>query len=80
MDYFWKIWSQYYVLELNQHHTNASNDNLTPKEDDIVLLHEKRPRHFWRNVITSHSVFGRDGKARAAEVVSAGRRSEDRCN
>ena len=40
VDYFWTIWSRDYLIELRQHHTNISNDNLNPKVNDIVLLHE----------------------------------------
>ena len=73
VDYFWTIWSRDYLIELRQHHTNISNDNLNPKVNDIVLLHEKRPRHCWRIGKISNLLFGRDGQARAAEVVSAGK-------
>ena len=52
---------------------NVSNGNLTPKVNDIVLLHEKRPRRCWRIGIIFRLLFGRDSETRAAEVASAGK-------
>ena len=73
VDYFWTIWTRDCLIELRQHHTNVSNGNLNPKVNDIVLLHEKRTRHCWRIGKISNLLFGGDGQARAAEVVSAGK-------
>ena len=50
VDQFWVMWSKEYLIELRQFFNSPSNNlsNPLPKESDIVLLHEKCPRHCWR--------------------------------
>ena len=75
VDQFWAVWSKEYLIELRQFFTSPANNlsNPIPKENDIVLLNEKRPRHCWRIGKLSKLIVGRDGQARAAEVVSSGK-------
>ena len=75
VDQFWAVWSKEYLIELRQFFNSPSNNlsNPLPKENDIVLLHEKRPRHCWRIGKLSKLIIGRDGQARAAEVISSGK-------
>ena len=74
VDQFWGIWSKEYLIELRQYFDTPSNSSkLLPKENDIVLLNEKRPRHCWRIGRISKLLHGRDGHVRAVEVMSSGK-------
>ena len=75
VDQFWAVWSKEYLIELRQFFNSPSNNllNPLPKENDIVLLHEKRPRHCWRIGKLSKLFIGRDNQARAAEAISSGK-------
>ena len=74
VDQFWAVWSKECLKELRQFSSSTSN-NLSiplPKENDIVFLNEKRPRHCWRIEILSKLNIGRDGHSRAANVIFSG--------
>ena len=79
---FWAVWSNEYLIELRLFFNSPSNNlsNPPPKENNIVLLHEKRPRHCWRIGKLSKLLIGRDGQIRAAGVISTGKILGDHCN
>ena len=63
-------------MELGQSPSNMLSIPL-PKEHDKVLLNEKHPRRCLRIGKLSELIIGRDGQARAAEVISPGNISEN---
>ena len=70
-NHFWKRWQLEYLLELReshrQQHAGSNRDDVTTiNTGDVVLLHEAKPRAFWRLARVKQLITGRDGRVRAA--------------
>ena len=68
LNQFWKRWSQEYLLELRESHRHqaGTSDPVTVAVGDIVLVHEDKPRAFWKLARVKELIRGRDGKIRGA--------------
>ena len=71
LNHFWKRWQFEYLLELREAHRqqyagSCNNDTNTIDAGDIVILHEDKPRAFWRLARVKQLITGRDGRVRAA--------------
>ncbi|XP_015905556.1 uncharacterized protein [Parasteatoda tepidariorum] len=74
LDYFWKKWSNEYLLQLRSFHQVRNQDNIINiRIGDIVLLQEDvRPRHIWKKARVVNLHEGRDGKIRSCELIVNG--------
>ncbi len=71
LNHFWKRWQLEYLADLRESHRQqlsgrSGDDTTTVKVGDIVLLHEEKPRAFWRLARVKQQITGRDGRVRAA--------------
>ncbi len=68
MNQFWKRWKSEYLLELRDHHRyNTGKSDAEPvSKGDVVLVHDDKPRGFWRLARVLETVAGRDGRIRGA--------------
>ena len=70
LNQFWRRWKEEYLLELqNVHHCNERNSNATLiSVGDIVVVHDDKPRGFWKLTRVEEVITGKDGRVRGAVV------------
>lgn len=75
LNQFWKRWKEEYLLELREFHRySMGNPEAVPiSVGDIVLIHDDKPRGFWRMARVQETVIGRDGHTRGAVLRVAGK-------
>lgn len=68
MNHFWKRWKSEYLLEVRGHHCyNTGKPDAKPvSKGDVVLVHDDKPRGFWRLARVLKTVTGHDGRIRGA--------------
>lgn len=66
----WKRWSNEYLLSLRERHSNIikGTNKRWPQVGDIVLIHEERPRLYWKLGRIVKLFPGIDGHIRVAEL------------
>ena len=75
LNQFWTRWKREYLLELRESHRyKLGHPEATPPAiGDIVLIHDDKPRGFWRLGRVKEVIVGRDGHIRGAVLrVSLG--------
>ena len=79
MSDFWKRWQAEYLLELRDSHRYVGK---TSNEDsvhvgDVVLVHDTKPRGFWKLALVIKLMSGPDGHVRGAvlKVASPGKKA-----
>ena len=78
LNQFWRRWKEEYLLELRDvHHCNERNSDTTPiSVGDIVVVHDDKPRGFWKLARVEEVITGKDGRVRGAVVkVNSGKNS-----
>ena len=84
LNYFWKIWSREYLLELRDIKQKMYKNSKTQQEiqiGDIVLIEEdKVKRNNWRIGRVNKLFNGRDGNVRGAEILVANKQSSGKLN
>ena len=70
LNQFWKRWQREYLLELREAHRYSSSG---AKADaisigEIVLVHDDKPRGFWKLARVEEVITGQDGNVRGAVV------------
>ena len=70
LNQFWKKWHQEYLLELREAHRYGKKGTaISPiSVGSIVLVHDERPRGFWRLAKVNQLLTGKDGLVRGAVV------------
>ncbi|XP_020914628.1 uncharacterized protein LOC110252203 [Exaiptasia diaphana] len=75
LKYFWRIWTDEYVLSLREKHRSP---NLPKKHkrvhpqinvNDAVLIHDSLPRGSWRLGMVNELITSKDGQIRSAKVT-----------
>ena len=69
LNQFWKRWQREYLLELREAHRYSSGNSDASSAvsiGDIVLVHDDKPRGFWRLARIENVITGRDGQIRGA--------------
>ena len=69
LNQFWKRWQREYLLELREAHQYSSGNSdacSAVSIGDIVLVHDDKPRGFWRLARIENVITGRDGQIRRA--------------
>ena len=74
---FWNRWQTEYLMELRDSHRyvgKTSNENPV-RVGDVVLVHDTKPRGFWKLARITQLVSGQDGRVRGAilKVASPGK-------
>ena len=64
------MWKDEYLLELQDtHHCNESNSAAVHiSVGDVVVVHDEKPRGFWKLARVEEIIPGRDGQIRGAVV------------
>ena len=76
LNQFWKKWHQEYLLELREaHRYRKKGTAISPiSVGSIVLVHDEKPRRFWRLAKMNQLLTGKDGLVRGAVVkVTSGK-------
>ena len=76
LNQFWKKWHQEYLLELREaHRYGRKGTAISPiSVGSIVLVHDEKPRGFWRLAKVNQLLTGKDGLVRGAVVkVTSGK-------
>lgn len=68
LNQFWKRWQREYLLELREAHryTSSNSGASAVSIGDIVLVHDDKPRGFWRLARIKNVITGKDGQIRGA--------------
>ena len=76
---FWNRWQTEYLLELrdSHRHVGKTSDKESVSVGDVVLVHDTKPRGFWKLARVTELISGQDGHVRGAvlRVSSAGRKA-----
>ena len=76
---FWNRWQAEYLLELRDSHryVGKTSDKDSVHVGDVVLVHDTKPRGFWKLARITKLVSGQDGHVRGAElkVASPGKKA-----
>ena len=76
LNQLWKKWHQEYLLELREAHRYGKKGTaISPiSVGSIVLVHDEKPRRFWRLAKVNQLLTGKDGLVRGAVVkVTSGK-------
>ena len=76
LNQFWKKWRQEYLLELREAHRcgKKSTDKSPISVGTIVLVHDDKPRGFWRTARVNQLLTSKGGLMRGAVVrITSGR-------
>ena len=71
---FWSCWRKEYLVNLREHdqvRTKRKSNKFVPKINAIVLLGDQTPRAQWKLAKIVKLLKGRDGVARAAEIITS---------
>ena len=70
LNQFWRRWKSEYLLELRDcHRYNTGKPDAKPvTKDDVVLIHDDKPRGLWRLGRVINTVVGHDGRVRGATL------------
>lgn len=70
MNYFWRIWSEQYLLALGDIHRRiAETPAERPKVGDIVLMVDPNlKRGYWKKAVIERLILSADGKCRSAQI------------
>ena len=75
---FWKRWQTEYLAELRDSHryVGKTSDENSVCVGDVVLVHDTKPRGFWKLARVTQLVSGQDGRVRGAilKVASPGKK------
>ena len=73
LQHFQSRWRREYLTSLREYHRSAGSGNKqTVKVGDVVIVHDDAPRAQWKLAIVERLIFGSDDLARAAEIRTAG--------
>ena len=65
---FWSRWRHEYLTSLREFHRSSGNNEQTRKEDELVMIHDDKPRNTWELAIIEELIRGKDGLVRAANI------------
>ena len=76
LQHFQSRWRREYLTSLREYHRSVGSSNKQViKIGDVVIIHDDAPRAQWRLAIVEGLMVGSDGLARAAEIRTAGGRT-----
>ena len=65
---FGSRWRHEYLTSLREFHRRSGNNEQTIKEDELVMVHDDKPRNTWKLAIIEELIRGNDGLVRAANI------------
>ena len=65
---FGSRWRHEYLTSLREFHRSSGNNEQTIKEDELVIVHDDKPRNTWKLAIIEELIRGNDALVRAANI------------
>jgi len=65
---FWQRWRCEYLTSLREFHRTSGHNERIIKKGDVVIVHDDKPRLYWRLAVVEDLIEGNDGLVRAAHI------------
>ena len=68
IDHFWDRWKLEYLTALREYHSTTGQNTQTIKQGDVVQIHDKQTRTFWKIAIIKQLITGNQELVRTAKL------------